>query len=200
MNIKYYSKNLDEGEAIVEVVRRHPITIFRSAAAVVIIVLLDFFFLTWLFAQGLWGVILFFFLLFLAFVLGLKAWVIWSKNIFIITNQRIIDIDQHGFFNKTVSECNYEKIQDISFTVKGVFATLFHFGSLQIQTAANIANLELNYIKNPARVQEVITDQQRDFLSMSKSVSSPAKELNEASIKKQEHLNEEELEDLYRNK
>lgn len=161
MNPINYSKNLEEGEILVQVVRRHPITMAGPMVIGGVFVILDFFLLTLLFAQGWWGVLIFFVVLSVVSLLVFRTWVIWSKNTFVITSKRVIDIDQHGFFNKTVSECNYSKIQDVSYKIKGIMATIFHFGSIQIQTAGNVANLELNFIKNPARVQEVITDQQR---------------------------------------
>lgn len=161
MNNTYYSKNLNEGEEIVETVRCHPIIMIGPMAVAGLFILLDFFFLVLLFSQGWWGVGLFFAVLLIVSVFALRTWIIWSRNVFIITNKRVIDVDQHGFFSKTVSECNYEKIQDVSYTIKGIVATIFKFGSIHIQTAGNVANLELNFLKNPARVQEVITDQQR---------------------------------------
>ncbi|MFH1366601.1 MAG: PH domain-containing protein [Patescibacteria group bacterium] len=161
MDNSYYSKNLNEGEEMIETVRCHPIIMIGPLIAAGLFVILDFFFLVLLFSQGWWGAALFFAVLMVVLTLGFRTWVIWSRNVFIITNRRVIDVDQHGFFSKTVSECNYEKIQDVSYTIKGVIATIFKFGSINIQTAGNVANLELNFLKNPARVQEMITDQQR---------------------------------------
>lgn len=194
----YYSKNLDEDETLIEIVRRHPITMTGSFIMVGILVILDFFFLTWLFSQGLWGIILFALALLFSFFMGFRTWVVWSKNAFIITTKRVVDIDQHGFFHKVVSECNYDKIQDVSFTVRGIWATLFHFGGIQIQTAGNVANLELKYLKNPNRIQELIMDQQRERLSNPKEGEITKEELLEAIHKVKRGVDEETIKKLFK--
>jgi len=177
MDNAYYSKNLNEGEDLVKIIHRHPITMAGALIAASFFIILDFFFITLLFAQGWWGIGIFFALLIFILILVWRTWIIWAKNTFIVTNKRVIDVDQHGFFSKTVSECNYDKIQDVSYSIKGLLATLFHFGSIKIQTAGNVANLELDYLKDPAFVQELITDQQRGALS-----SETEKELTKEEI------------------
>lgn len=201
MNNSYYNKNLNEGEEMVETVRCHPIIMVGPLTAAVIFILLDFFFLVLLFSRGWWGIAVFFAVLTVVTFLALRSWFIWSRNVFIITNKRVIDVDQHGLFSKTVSECNYEKIQDVSYKIKGVIATVFKFGSINIQTAGEVANLELNFIKNPARVQEVITDEQR-------KASKPAEEDKEitkenllyALRQKNPGVDEEALNKIYHKK
>lgn len=198
MNNTYYSKNLDEGEVLVEIVHRHPVTMAGPSVLAGIIIILDFFLLTLLFSQGLWGIIVFFVVFLFILIIIWRTWIIWSKNVFIITNRRIIDVDQHGFFSKTVSECDYVKIQDVSYTVKGLFATFFHFGRIQIQTAGNIANLELDLIKDPAHVQEVIMDQLKAINQPPENQKLTKNELTGALDKVNNKVDEETLKKLFK--
>ncbi|MBU1075275.1 PH domain-containing protein, partial [Patescibacteria group bacterium] len=85
-------------------------------------------------------------------------------NAFMITNKRIIDFDQKGLFDKTVSVATYDKIQDISFKKKGVFSTVFNYGTIVIQTAGTNANLEIRSVFEPEKIQDVIMEIQRDSL------------------------------------
>lgn len=196
MSDKNYSKNFDKGEEMIAVVRRHPLTMAGSFIFLVPIILIDFFFLTWLFAQGWWGIMIFSLVIFVCFYFFLKTYIIWSKNKFVITNMRVIDIDQHGFFHKVVSECNYDKIQDVSYSIKGLFSTIFHFGNIQIQTAGNTANLELRYLKNPEKIQELIIGQQRSFLDH-QDVSLTKEEILSAVRKVKRNIDEEEIKKLF---
>lgn len=188
-------KNLKEGEEIIVIIKKYPLVFIGPIIISAVFIIAPFFFLYPLFHQGLWGVILFFILLLSGITFSIRQFVIYSFNIFVITNQRIIDIDQKGFFDRTVSESTYDKIQDVSFRLKGVFQTMFHYGSIIIQTAGTQANLELSGIKDPEKVQDLITKLQREF-SREKSKELSASELIEMVKKIKEGLGEEKLKNL----
>jgi len=54
---------------------------------------------------------------------------------FIITNHRIIRIDQAGFFDRQVSSLHLNRVQDVLTDIEGVFAELFGYGTLSVETA-----------------------------------------------------------------
>jgi len=60
--------------------------------------IIPWFFLYPLFRQGQWGVGLFALLILSSLFFGLRSWYTWSRTIFVVTNKRLIDIDQHGWF------------------------------------------------------------------------------------------------------
>lgn len=80
----------------------------------------------------------------------------YTLDAWIITDRRIIDSTQHGFFNRTVSELRLSRIQDMSVQTQGVIQTLLHFGDLQIQTAGTEEKFKLFQIPNPERVKDTI--------------------------------------------
>ncbi len=149
--------NLKENERIVKIVRCYPLTYFFPILATFILIATPFFFLFLFFSWGLIGLVIFLGLIFLGIIYGAREFVLWYFNVFVITNQRIVDIDQRGFFDRIVSEAPFEKIQDISYRIKGIFQTLFHYGNIQIQTAGTALRLELKNIYQPEKVQELIT-------------------------------------------
>ena len=164
MSKEYFTKHLKEGEETVKIVRAYILSQILKMAIVIMLVLLPFFFLFPLFQRGFWGVAGFFALLIVAIVFTVRTVIIWYYNAFMITNKRIIDFDQRGLFDKTVSVATYDKIQDISFKKKGVFSTLFNYGTIIIQTASSNANIEIRNILAPEKIQDVIMEIQRDSL------------------------------------
>ncbi|MDD5489106.1 MAG: PH domain-containing protein [Candidatus Moranbacteria bacterium] len=92
----------------------------------------------------------FFFILWLDFYLD--AW--------IVTNERIINIEQRGFFIRKISELKLTKIQDVSSEIVGVIPTLFNYGNICVQTAGEIDNFTFFQIPNPNYVKNVIVDLQ----------------------------------------
>lgn len=162
MNLREYaSKHLKEKEELVEIVRRHPFTVVTAVSGGAVLLLLDFFLLAWWFRHHWWGAFGFVLLLLIGLWWVARGWYSWSLNSFIITSQRIIDIDQHGFFRQTVSEATYDKMQDVRYTISGFWPTVFKYGSIEIQTAGNSVNLKLDGVQHPVGIQQLITDLQR---------------------------------------
>jgi len=194
--------NLKPGEETVKIVRHYGLTFCPQIFAVFLLLTLPFFFLFPLFKLGYWGVSLFSFLLILGVVFGLRTLFIWYYNAFVITKQRIIDIDQRGFFERVVSEAPLEKIQDVSYRIKGIFQTLLRYGSVRVQTAGATAELELHNIKDPEKIQELIANLSR--LDIKKSgegdfdpdLPEPAKEEFKIIRESVNDLSERQLEGL----
>lgn len=92
------------------------------------------------------------------FFLVLGTFWIWRRNKVIVTNQHIVDIDQIGLFNQTVSTLRLEEIQDISASIKGPMQSLFQYGTIIIQTAGERANFVFDYVPNPYELEHYILE------------------------------------------
>ncbi len=57
-------------------------------------------------------------------------------DVWIITNHRIISIDQHGFFNRSIGSFRLDRLQDINIEIHGFLATILNYGSVEIETAS----------------------------------------------------------------
>ncbi len=74
----------------------------------------------------------------------------------IVTNERIINIEQQGLFHRTASELHLASIQDVTSDVAGMLHTFFDFGSVFIQTAAERERFNFKDIERPEQVKELI--------------------------------------------
>lgn len=90
--------------------------------------------------------------------LMLYGFVDYYLDVYIVTNERIIDISQNGFFRREISELHLHQVQDVSATEKGALPTLFHYGDVSIQTAAEQKNFIFRSIPHPYRVSKKIVD------------------------------------------
>ena len=86
----------------------------------------------------------------LAIILFIPSWRVWWYSVFIVTNYRLIQISQKGFFNRSVVDLGLKKIQSTSYEVKGIQATLLGFGTIVIQTY--MGDLIVHEIHHPAEV------------------------------------------------
>jgi hypothetical protein len=64
------------------------------------------------------------------------AWTHYYLDLWIITDRRIIVIDQVHFFNRRSSSFRLERLQDVRVSVRGIIATFLNFGTVRAQTAS----------------------------------------------------------------
>lgn len=89
------------------------------------------------------------------FLIILYKYYIWRSNALIITSQRIVENEQHGFFSKTVTELLYRDILEVSYDKKGISASMYDYGDLKIMTAAE-NKIVLEKIAKPDETVELI--------------------------------------------
>jgi uncharacterized membrane protein YdbT with pleckstrin-like domain len=87
---------------------------------------------------------------------GSYVWYGWWNTIVILTNERILLIDQRGLLSRTVSEVPVPKIQDVSFTTKGLFQTLLNYGAVAVKTASSEDVMRIPNVSNPYHLHQEI--------------------------------------------
>jgi hypothetical protein len=110
-----------------------------------------------------------FFLLGLDFAL-LVTFIRWLEDeidIIIVTNERMIFVNQISFMHRVISETELSQIQDVKHVSKGILSNLFNFGSLMVQTAAEKILFEIHHVKDPyniaRRIMDLANQYKRDF-------------------------------------
>lgn len=162
---------LEPGEEVLKVVRKHWFIIAAELFGTFLMLLLPFFilFVAALFPTSLsyfdislgdytkiitfgvaaWSI--------LTIMTGFATWTHYYLDLWIITDRRIILVDQIHFFNRNVSIFRLERMQDIEFKITGIIPTLLNFGTLKAQTAgAHESNFASNGLPDPRGLQAVI--------------------------------------------
>lgn len=75
----------------------------------------------------------------------------------IVTNERIINIEQEGLFHRTASELDLAAVQDATAEIRGIIQTLLSYGNVFIQTAGEKGRFHFKNIDDPEHVKEVVT-------------------------------------------
>jgi len=147
---------LKEKEIILKRTHCHLLIFFWPIFFSVILLLGGFFFLYPLFQKGTWGVILFAIMVFAGFILAIRTFIVWYYGELLITNQRVINFKQKGFFDRQIFGIEYNKINDVSSQVKGIFKTIFHYGNIEISVYPN-NKVTIKDIPKPEITQRLIT-------------------------------------------
>lgn len=93
----------------------------------------------------------------LTIMVGFATWTHYYLDLWVITDRRIILVDQIHFFNRNVSIFRLERLQDIEFYQKGIIATLLNFGTIRAQTASAFeSNFKTKGLPDPRGLQSII--------------------------------------------
>jgi uncharacterized membrane protein YdbT with pleckstrin-like domain len=88
------------------------------------------------------------------FVLGglilLPSWIHWYYSVFIVTDQRLIQITQKGLFHRSFVDLSLNQIQSLNYEVAGLQATLLGYGTILVQTY--MGDLVVHDIHHPAKI------------------------------------------------
>ncbi len=164
MNIdEYLSTHLKDGERLVRTVKQHYAVLLPATVFGGFLIIVNFFLLTWWFAHHGWGVLGFLVVLIVASLWVIRSIYLWQNNILLITTSRVIDLDQRGFFERRAIEASFDKIQDIRYVVRGVWSTMFRFGTISLFTAGKSEPLDLDFVAQPADVQRQLADLQQHY-------------------------------------
>lgn len=151
---------LRPNENVLQHARRHVVMVAVPLLLLFGLLLLDAFFMAQLFRFGVFGMLAFALVAAFATVAALRAWLLWTSNVFLVTSHRVIDVDRHGFFEWTVSEADLDRIQDVSVHKHGLLDYVFRTGAIEIQTAGSSAVLEIGRVPHPFALRARIAEAQ----------------------------------------
>lgn len=142
-------------EEVKYVFRRHPITASKGVLFLIVMIALGFLpTLMWpndsrMFAVwAVFGVI---------GLLGLGySYMLWYFSFYMLTNQRLRQVRQKGLFKKTVVDLDLENIMSASYGQHGLFATIFNYGTILVQTSAG--DLTMSMVSKPEKVYNELGD------------------------------------------
>ena len=158
--------DLEEGEEVVKTVRKHLFVFYMRFLGLLVADLLPLLFSSYLISfinskvadgQGsaiFWSIYLLYF--FVIWTVMFYEWTDYYLDVWIITNERIINIEQQGLFSRIISEQRLFRIQDVTSEVTGVLPTIFKYGNVYVQTAAEKERFSFEQIPDPNGVRDII--------------------------------------------
>jgi hypothetical protein len=79
-------------------------------------------------------------------------------DVIVVTDRRVVDINQEQLLYRKISELNLRDVEDISFERNGFFPTLMNYGSITVQTAGEARNFVINNMHFPSEISTIIAD------------------------------------------
>lgn len=167
---RYHFRGQREGEKILRIIHRHWFNIVAHYALIALlgfILIVTLSILTTIFPglitsdQTTFLVFLQNLFLIFLWLYGYLIWIDYYFDVWIITNERIVNIEQKGLFVRQVSELKFSRIQDVTSEVVGLIPTLLNFGDVKVQTAAEEDFFLFRQIPDPYFVKDLIMERLR---------------------------------------
>lgn len=92
----------------------------------------------------------------LTLMLFFNALTDYYLDVWIITNRRIVAIDQQGLFHRIIGSFRIERLQDVNVKIEGIIATALDFGTLEVETAGHDHDFQIKGIPEPREVKSLI--------------------------------------------
>lgn len=87
---------------------------------------------------------------------GFLKWYYWNNSLVLLTNERVVVLEQKNWLHREFSECKLTNIQQVSHEVKGVLHTFFNFGTISILTGGSLESFTIPNVPNPYEIQQEI--------------------------------------------
>lgn len=151
---KYFDDQLEDEEVLL-VFRKHPIVMRKGLVLGMLAILLgtvpslikpEY---SYLFGGLAAGFVLFFLII-------LPSWITWYYSVYILTNKRLLQITQKGFWHKSVVDISLNQIQMVNYEVAGINETLLGFGTIMMQTF--VGDLVIHEVHHPGKIQQQILE------------------------------------------
>ncbi len=112
-------------------------------------------------------------------------WLDHELDLFIVTNNRVIWIEQISLLNRTVSECSLSQIQEVWSKTMWFFANMLNYWTITIQTAWNVANFIMEYAPDAINTSSKIHSMINTHRNIAPKIKKPSIENPENIIPQQ---------------
>lgn len=165
-NTKFESQHDDE--ELLLLMRRHPVTNWWWVTLTVMLIGVPLFWGEFPLVANVSEIVRFglgiFWYLGLTFF-AMQNFLLWFYNVYIVTDERIIDVDFFGLLYKNINATQIRKIEDVNYSQIGMMSSFFNYGTVVIETSAEQKSADLSdessaftfdAVTNPDRVVKVI--------------------------------------------
>lgn len=162
---RYHFQGQHENESVLRIIHRHWFNIVIHLGMVLLLSLFligSISFLPALFPEALTKENTPFFLfaqntiLLFIWLYSFLVWIDYYFDVWIITNERIVNIEQKGLFTRRISELRFSRIQDVTSSVNGLIPTILNFGDVYVQTAAEEERFIFRQVADPFAVKDAV--------------------------------------------
>jgi hypothetical protein len=88
-----------------------------------------------------------------------SAWGSFTRyylNLWVLTTQRLVEIEQRGYFSREVSITFLSRVQDVTTDIHGMLPSLLGIGTIRVQSAGATNEFKMHGIPRPEEMRDLI--------------------------------------------
>jgi hypothetical protein len=156
---------LEQDEHIIAIIRKHWFSVIIQLCVTGFLALVPLFGYPFLkpflfpdITQQVFYILLYFYFVYLLFlwIIAFIQWTDYYLDMWILTNKRLVDIEQISLFHREVSSLRLEKIQDVKVHIQGFLDTMLKMGTVYVQTAGVEQEFRIPFADNPLLIKQII--------------------------------------------
>ncbi len=91
---------------------------------------------------------------------------IYQSNVVLVTSEKITQVVYRTIFDRKISQLSIGDTQDVTVSQTGVFARIFHYGTLVLETAGEQQNYTFTFVPNPYEASKAIVQAHEENLKL----------------------------------
>ena len=157
-----FKRHLDDDEEVIRVVHKHwllgvkflffPIIVFAGLA----------FLLSIAFSMPMLYIIAG--LEIITVVWGMRNFLDYYLDAWMITNTGIIDVEWHGWFHRQSSRVLFSDLQGVSYEINGIWETMLRYGTISVEKISTGSEIAMEYVARPREVEALILKSMEDYV------------------------------------
>lgn len=91
---------------------------------------------------------------------------IYKASVIFITSEKIAQVFYQNILNRKISQLSIGDVQDVTVSQTGLFARIFHYGTLVIETSGEQSNYTFTFVPDPYGSSKAIVNAHEENLKM----------------------------------
>ncbi len=156
---------LDKDEHVIFQVRQHWFIFFSHFITMFFLAIIPAIFLVIVYAtpieitssgRSIYSLVTFFYIawIFILWMIGFVLWTDYYLDTWIVTSDKVINVEQKGLFRREISILHIDKIQDVTSDVRGAIKTFINYGDVKVQTAGKQNDFIIRNVADPDTIRE----------------------------------------------
>jgi len=84
------------------------------------------------------------------------VWIDVYFDVWIVTDERIVNVEQKDLFTRRTSELRFSRVQDVTSEVQGVIPSILNYGDVHVQTAGEQARFIFHNVPDPVAIKDLV--------------------------------------------
>jgi L-asparagine transporter-like permease len=88
---------------------------------------------------------------------------VYHQNRLVLTNKHLIKVEQNGLFARKVSQLSLSRVQDVNGSHRGILATVFRYGTVEVQSAGEDEEFIFTQMPQQAEIADQLMKAHDEF-------------------------------------